>query len=198
MMHSTINRETELLRRFLVDSDKNAMTALLKGAINPRLAELLLLQFITNHLKDKCQNCSICCQTNDLIVITVEDAKRIASYLKVPCAVFVRRYVRTGANDSMFLRRTLPCGFLKGGRCSIYPVRPSICAFYPFLASFQSDFITGKIDRVIAPKGCSSAIKAYAVLMMVRAGILGVNYGEKNQDSIEIGLAQSLMEAGSG
>jgi Fe-S-cluster containining protein len=168
----TNEHKRELCKRALVDSDREALTTLLLNTTSPRLANLIVLQYVANNLKDKCHNCSICCENEELISVAAADVRRISVYLKMPVTRFIRRYVKKLKKSKMSLRRTLPCVFLRDGRCSIYPVRPTVCAMYPFLAAFQSDFLTEKTDLIAIPKGCSSALRAYT--LMTGLGLGGI------------------------
>ena len=43
------------------------------------------------------------------------------------------RYLETDQESAKYITRELPCPFLKDNLCTIYDVRPSVCAGYPHL-----------------------------------------------------------------
>ena len=43
------------------------------------------------------------------------------------------RYLTSDAETGKYITQALPCPFLDGNLCSIYEVRPAVCADYPHL-----------------------------------------------------------------
>lgn len=81
--------------------------------------------------KINCLTCANCC-TNHSPRFKMPDIKRIARYLKIKEVVFIRTYL-TLDDDGDYVVEKLPCPFLgKDNACSIYNVRPSDCARYPY------------------------------------------------------------------
>jgi len=78
-----------------------------------------------------CDKCGTCCRVCHPIRLEVEDIGRIASYLRIPIPSFYLEYVQV-EGESFYIKGTKPCRFLRGNLCSIYPVRPLVCRYYPF------------------------------------------------------------------
>lgn len=83
----------------------------------------------------KCTGCGKCCTGfPGNVWLTEDDILRIISYLKISVDEFAERYVKV-VEGRLSLRETLPhydCVFYKDKLCTIYPVRPTQCATYPF------------------------------------------------------------------
>jgi Fe-S-cluster containining protein len=153
----------ELIRLALIHSNEKATATLLINANDFRFSTLMGLQYFMNHLIDLCRGCSSCCENTEKIRINMFDVERMAAYLKMPIQKFINEYVKTQKNIGMSLRKTLPCVFLEKGLCKIYPVRPTMCAIYPFLGDLQSDFHGSKTNKIIIPKNCASGLRAYTL-----------------------------------
>jgi len=82
---------------------------------------------------------SICCKIN-LPVLLDFDIPRIAKFLHMSEEQFFKKYVHEyeikGIDSRLernFVLNEIPCPFLDNrNKCSIYPVRPFSCRFYPF------------------------------------------------------------------
>lgn len=77
-----------------------------------------------------CRGCKVnCCHTAyvmpDLIAV-----KKMAGYLKTDYRSFISAYMQADKTETGILQMKLPCAFLQGGICTIYPVRSLICRFY--------------------------------------------------------------------
>ena len=79
-----------------------------------------------------CRACANCCRTRHAL-FTRAEVERIATYLGLPVAEIRARYLTSDGETGKYITRTLPCPFLDGNLCSIYPVRPAVCANYPHL-----------------------------------------------------------------
>lgn len=78
-----------------------------------------------------CLACANCCKGYSPRFKT-PDIKRIARYLKMKEGDLVNNYLRVD-EDGDYVMRTAPCAFLGAdNRCSIYDVRPSDCARFPY------------------------------------------------------------------
>ena len=78
-----------------------------------------------------CLGCANCCKTTPPVV-TKKDIKRIAKHLGITPKAFIRKYVIDDLTGDLVLS-TVPCVFLEpDNACSIYEVRPTACAGYPF------------------------------------------------------------------
>jgi uncharacterized protein len=79
-----------------------------------------------------CRDCANCCKTRHPVFNRTE-VQRIAEYLGMTAAELRARYLEVDQEVAKYITRQLPCPFLKDNLCSIYDVRPSVCAGYPHL-----------------------------------------------------------------
>lgn len=90
-------------------------------------------QILFNNLKGLCANCGKCCELFDLD-LSEYDVERISKHLKLSQSETISKYCVKQPHYSFLYRfKHKPCAFLKDKRCSIYPARPNVCAFFPFL-----------------------------------------------------------------
>jgi len=61
------------------------------------------------------------------------EAQRIAAYLGLTLEEVRARYLTSDAETGKYITQRLPCPFLGGHLCSIYEIRPVVCAGYPHL-----------------------------------------------------------------
>lgn len=158
----------ELFRNALLSPDERTLVALILKLRNPRLAVLLMHQYLVNHLKDGCQGCSMCCKKEGAVDLDTEDLKRIAFYLRMRPEKFLDQYVQKVQGDNYL--KDLPssdsCIFLKKGKCSIYPVRPNTCILYPFIGKHQSNYLKKETNSVGSgvPAGCVPAQRSNLIV----------------------------------
>jgi hypothetical protein len=79
-----------------------------------------------------CRTCANCCKTRHPVFSRAE-VQRIAEYLGITPAELRARYLEVDQEVAKYVTRQLPCPFLQDNLCSIYDVRPSVCAGYPHL-----------------------------------------------------------------
>jgi uncharacterized protein len=79
-----------------------------------------------------CRTCANCCKTRHPLFSRAE-VQRIADYLGMTAAELRARYLEIDQEAAKYITRELPCPFLKDNLCTIYDVRPSVCAGYPHL-----------------------------------------------------------------
>jgi Fe-S-cluster containining protein len=79
-----------------------------------------------------CRTCANCCKTRHPLFSRAE-VQRIADYLGITPAELRTRYLEMDGEAAKYRTRKLPCPFLQDNLCSIYDVRPSVCAGYPHL-----------------------------------------------------------------
>lgn len=79
-----------------------------------------------------CRSCANCCRTRQPVFSRTE-AQRIAAYLGLSLEEVRARYLTSDAETGKYITQALPCPFLDGNLCSIYEVRPAVCADYPHL-----------------------------------------------------------------
>jgi hypothetical protein len=81
--------------------------------------------------KINCLDCAGCCK-NYSPRFKTPDIKRISKHLRLKESQFIETYLRLDEEGDYVVKRT-PCPFLGvGNACSIYKVRPSDCARFPY------------------------------------------------------------------
>lgn len=83
-----------------------------------------------------CSNCNTCCRAYSKVDVNVTDIFQIADYLGLAPGEFFEKFCKvvTDPDDNWTFLFDIEggCKFHKDGKCSIYPVRSDMCAFYPF------------------------------------------------------------------
>lgn len=106
-------------KNFLVRADKNKVLKEL-----PQLHEEAFE-------KIDCLQCAACCK-NYSPRFKTPDVKRISKHLGMKESDFIEKYLRVD-EDGDFVVKSSPCPFLGSDNfCSIYDVRPSDCARFPY------------------------------------------------------------------
>lgn len=106
-------------KQFLARADKNAVLRKL-----PELHE----EAFSNV---NCLDCAACCK-NYSPRFKTPDLKRIAKHLKMKEGDFIEKYLLLD-QEGDYVLKTKPCPFLGDDNyCSIYEVRPSDCARFPY------------------------------------------------------------------
>lgn len=106
-------------KNFLARADKNKVLQQL-----PRLHEEAFE-------KINCLDCAACCK-NYSPRFKTPDVKRISKHLGMKEGTFIETYLRVD-DEGDFVVRSTPCPFLGSDNyCSIYEVRPSDCARFPY------------------------------------------------------------------
>ena len=114
----TLERQ-KLYKNYLLKADKNKVLKQL-----PDLNEAA-------YEKIDCLNCAACCK-NYSPRFKTPDIKRIAKHLDLKEGVFIEKYLNLD-EDGDYVVNTKPCPFLGDDNyCSIYDVRPSDCARFPY------------------------------------------------------------------
>jgi Fe-S-cluster containining protein len=81
--------------------------------------------------KIDCLQCAACCK-NYSPRFKTPDVKRISKHLRMKESDFIETYLNVD-NEGDFVAKTAPCPFLGSDNyCSIYEVRPSDCARFPY------------------------------------------------------------------
>jgi len=140
--------------------------------LNPSENELLGIKFTTEFICNEvqkigfsCKGCADCCRDNGNIEETIfvgpEEIRDIASFTKLEWDEIVTPFpeiIKIPEGGSVTFgwslkRKDGACLFLVENRCSIYEVRPRICATYPFmidedhLVIFPCNGLTYPIER---------------------------------------------------
>ncbi len=109
----------KLYKNYLLKADKNKVLKQL-----PDLNEAA-------YEKINCLNCAACCK-NYSPRFKTPDIKRIAKHLDLKEGVFIEKYLNLD-EEGDYVVNTKPCPFLGDDNyCSIYDVRPSDCARFPY------------------------------------------------------------------
>ena len=81
--------------------------------------------------KVNCLQCAACCK-NYSPRFKTPDVKRISKHLGLKESVFIEKYLKVD-EDGDFVVKSTPCPFLGADNlCSVYDVRPSDCARFPY------------------------------------------------------------------
>jgi Fe-S-cluster containining protein len=106
---------------------KNFLAKANKNAVLKRLPQLHGEAFE----KIACMGCAACCK-NYSPRFKTPDVKRISKHLGLKESVFIETYLRVD-EEGDFVVRSSPCPFLgTDNACSVYDVRPSDCARFPY------------------------------------------------------------------
>jgi Fe-S-cluster containining protein len=80
---------------------------------------------------NNCLSCAACCK-NYSPRFKTPDVKRISKHLRLKESVFIETYLNVD-EEGDFVAKSTPCPFLGSDNyCSIYDVRPSDCARFPY------------------------------------------------------------------
>jgi Fe-S-cluster containining protein len=93
-----------------------------------------ILRRIAQGIEDQidCTQCANCCRVATAIV-KERDVERLARFLRVSEAQFLKEYTQDGGEEGRILRRTDTegCVFLSGNECTVYDARPDSCQRFP-------------------------------------------------------------------
>ena len=106
-------------KQFLNRADKNAVLKKLPGLHEEAFTKI------------NCLDCAACCK-NYSPRFKTPDLKRIAKHLKMKEGDFIEKYLVLDSEGD-YVVKSKPCPFLAADNyCSIYEVRPSDCARFPY------------------------------------------------------------------
>jgi uncharacterized protein len=81
--------------------------------------------------KINCLDCAACCK-NYSPRFKTPDIKRISKHLGMKESLFIEKYLNVD-DEGDFVVKSTPCPFLgSDNKCSVYDVRPSDCARFPY------------------------------------------------------------------
>jgi len=84
-------------------------------------------------LRFSCTECGKCCTgAPGAVWLNEEEAQKIAAYLNLPPDRFLRRIDGRLSLKERRGKEGHDCIFLKGKRCTVYPVRPKQCRTFPW------------------------------------------------------------------
>lgn len=138
--------QLKTFRQFLQRADKNNVLKQL-----PQLHEEAFA-------KIDCLQCAACCK-NYSPRFKTPDVKRISKHLGLRESEFIETYLRVD-EEGDFVVKSTPCPFLgNDNRCTIYAVRPSDCARFPYT---DEDVIVKRLNLTL--KNASFCPITYYVL----------------------------------
>lgn len=81
-----------------------------------------------------CTACANCCRVL-IPILRDRDVRRLSRHLRLPEPAFRERYLgkEKDKEDDGWPFAAVPCPFLQGNRCGVYPARPRVCRTYPNL-----------------------------------------------------------------
>jgi Fe-S-cluster containining protein len=89
-----------------------------------------------------CTECGNCCRVATT-QITERDAGRLARFLGMRLADFLRDYTTESEEEGRILKRTENgCIFLRGSICSVYEARPNTCENFPHLVKGNGSLLS--------------------------------------------------------
>jgi len=95
-----------------------------------------ILRRIAQGIEDQtdCTQCANCCRVATAKV-KERDVERLARFLCISEAQFLKDYTQDGGEEGRILRRsdTEGCAFLSGNECTVYEARPDACQRFPHL-----------------------------------------------------------------
>ena len=115
----TYKEQQKKYKSYLERADKNKVLKQLPGLNDEAFKKI------------DCLQCAACCK-NYSPRFKTPDVKRIAKHLHVKESAFIDTYLLVD-NEGDFVAKSAPCPFLGSNNyCSIYEVRPSDCARFPY------------------------------------------------------------------
>ena len=99
---------------------------------------------IAEEIEDQtdCTQCANCCRVATVRLIE-RDVEKLAKFLRVKPAQFLRDYTVESAEEGLVLRRTEQgCVFLDGNTCTVYEARPQTCIYFPHLIHGPGSFVS--------------------------------------------------------
>ena len=112
-----------------------------------------------------CLSCANCCKTMTP-TFTVKDIKRISAHFDITQQEFKTKWLKFDKKDGDWVNKKQPCQFLDldTNMCSIYEVRPTDCAGFPYLKKKQMvDYIHVHQQNV---ELCPATFKMVEKMMM--------------------------------
>jgi len=97
--------------------------------------------------KVDCRQCANCCKVATTR-ISVRDVEKLARFLRMRPAEFIRQYAIETEEEGLILRRDerKGCVFLSGNDCTIYEARPHTCENFPHLVRGEGSLLSRMWD----------------------------------------------------
>ena len=89
-----------------------------------------------------CTKCANCCRVAT-VQLSERDVEKIAKFLRIKPAEFLRDYTVESEEEGLILKRLdSGCIFLSGNDCTIYESRPRTCVDFPHLIRGAGSFLS--------------------------------------------------------
>ena len=139
--------------------------------------------------KFNCTMCGKCCKDREDILLTPRDVFHIAKQVDMLIGDFVKKYcdVYVGESSRIPIVRLLPtgidkrCPFLRGTRCSVNSVKPTVCALFPLgrcltidSSKNRTEFTVGDIIYINQDPHCGDNRKTHTVREWLEASNIPV------------------------
>jgi len=125
---------TDLVQIRLLGEKKRAENERLRKHMKSRDHSDRILRRVAQGIEEQidCTVCANCCRVATARV-SERDVERLAKFLRVKPAVFLRDYTEESAEEGTILRRgeESGCVFLDGNTCTVYEARPETCEKFP-------------------------------------------------------------------
>ena len=94
-----------------------------------------------------CTECANCCRVAT-VRLAERDVQKLAKFLRLSTAEFVRTYTQESQEEGLILKRTdeAGCIFLNGNLCGVYDARPHICDNFPHLIRGEGSLLSRMWD----------------------------------------------------
>ena len=99
---------------------------------------------IAQNIEDQidCSQCANCCR-EATVRLAERDIEKLAKFLRIKPAQFVREYCQQSEDEGLILKRIeTGCVFLDGNLCSVYEARPGNCEDFPHLVRGQGSLLS--------------------------------------------------------
>ena len=91
-------------------------------------------------MRFSCQpGCTRCCTQDGWVYLSVEDVPRLAAFLGMSAGEFQDQYLYSTKYTLRLRRHQGKCPFLGVEGCSVHPVKPTQCRFFPFWPELIED-----------------------------------------------------------
>ena len=89
-----------------------------------------------------CTQCANCCRVAT-VKLTERDVEKLAKFLRIKPAQFLRDYTTESEEEGLILKREESgCIFLSGNECTVYESRPHTCNDFPHLVRGSGSFLS--------------------------------------------------------
>ena len=99
---------------------------------------------IAQEIEDQidCTVCASCCR-EATVKLAERDVEKLARFLRIKPAQFLRDYAEESEEEGVILKRTAGgCIFLDGTMCSVYEARPHNCENFPHLLRGEGSLVS--------------------------------------------------------